>query len=298
MTAEAEQSIRIGHSPDPDDAFMFYGLAHRLLETPGLRFEHVLRDIQTLNDWALQSKLEITAISAHAYPYVQEHYALLASGASMGAVDLAHGDEAAKTDGRAQGPLLVSRERCEVGDLAGRRIAVPGTMTSAFLALRLAVGEFEYTVVPFDEIPQAVADSSADAGLLIHEGQLTFERLGLCCILDLGRWWFERTGLPLPLGCNVIRRNLGGEMMTRLGDILRQSIEYSLTHRSEALQYALKYGRDLDAQLADRFVGMYVNDFTLDYGPMGRDALAEFFKQAHQAGLTPEVAELEFVGSA
>ncbi len=277
---------------------MFYGLAHELLSTPGLRFEHVLRDIQRLNDWALEGKLEITAISAHAYPYVQEHYALLSSGASMGAVDLAHGDEAARTDGRAQGPLLVAREQCTLGDLAGRRIAVPGKMTSAFLTLRLALGAFEYTVVPFDEIPQAVAGGEADAGLLIHEGQLTFEQMGLHCILDLGRWWFERTGLPLPLGCNVIRRDLGEEMMTRLGQILRDSIEFSLTHRDEALQYALQYGRDLDTALADRFVAMYVNDFTLDYGQTGRDALGAFFREAHQAGLTPEVADLTFVGPA
>jgi len=299
--------IRLGHSPDPDDAFMFYGLATGAIDTGRYRFEHILEDIQTLNDRARAGELEVTAISVHAYPYVADRYAILSSGASMGGVDLARyvPDDGfvmpafAKpqtTDAtHAQGPLVVARDPLAIADLAGRTVAIPGTLTSAFLTLQLAAGRFNCEVLPFDEIPQAVAEGRFDAGLIIHEGQLTYSRLGLVCVSDLGRWWFEETSLPLPLGCNVIRRDLGPDAMAEISTLLRTSIVYSLEHRREAVRYALQFGRDLDETLADTFVGMYVNEWTVSYGPQGRRAIRELLGRGEQAGLIRQAVEPEFV---
>ena len=326
----AKKLIRLGHSPDPDDAFMFYGLAKGYVDSGNFEFEHILHDIQTLNDWARQGKLEVTAISVHAYAYVQDKYAILSSGASMGATDLAvylaedaglcqdqscvdveaagrvknpSGlitqrpplPDTSRTTRRAQGPLVVTRENLSLKDLASTKIAVPGTMTSAFLALRLAIGQFDYMVTMFDEIPQAVLTGRAQAGLIIHEGQLTYRQSGLHCLLDLGRWWFERTHLPLPLGCNVIRRDLGVPAMTHISKILKESIKYGLNHRADAVQYALQFGRGLDTLLADEFVGMYVNDWSIDYGPRGRQAIQVLLSQGYEAGLIPQVQQLQFI---
>ena len=303
----SKQQIKLGHSPDPDDAFMFYGLAQGQVDSGIFEFEHILRDIQTLNDWARSGKLEVTAISVHAYAYVQDKYAILSSGASMGATDLAAyvADDGShpqnqpladvETVPRAQGPLVVAREKISLDELSAQKIAIPGTMTSAFLALQLAIGKFDYTVMMFDEIPAAVQQGTVDAGLIIHEGQLTYAQAGLHCILDLGCWWFERTQLPLPLGCNVIRRDLGPDVMSQVSTILKTSIEYSLTNRQEAVKYALQFGRGLDMNLADEFIGMYVNDWTVDYGPKGRQAIHELLQKGHAAGLTPPVPQLDFV---
>jgi len=299
--------IQLGHSPDPDDAFMFYGLACGAVDSGPFRFEHILRDIQTLNDWARQGKLEVTAVSVHAYAYLHQQYAILFSGASMGATDLADYIDENGTVLRpersslspeelpAQGPLLVAREPYTLDEIKSKTIAIPGTMTSAFLALNLALGKFDYTVMTFDEILPAVADGRAEAGLIIHEGQLTYPQLGLHCILDLGRWWFENHNLPLPLGCNIIRRDLGCEAMFRISEILRDSIRYGLHHRQEAVEYALRFGRGLNRELADRFVGLYVNQWTLNYGPKGRNAIATFFQQAVKAGFIPHLEKLDFV---
>ena len=299
--------IRLGHSPDPDDAFMFYGLATGALDTAHYQFEHILHDIQTLNDWARQGQLEVTALSVHAYPYLADRYAILSSGASMGATDLVpylpdpHAPppfirpHTADPALKAQGPLVVARDPFTLDQLAGRTVAIPGSLTTAFLVLQLAAGRVDYQVMPFDEIPDAVAQGRCDAGVIIHEGQLTYDRLGLHCVADLGRWWFERTGLVLPLGCNVIRRDLGQKAITQIGNILRRSILFSLEHRYEAVDYALQFARDLDHHLADTFVGMYVNEWTVDYGPIGRQALRELLQQAHQAHLIPNLPEPEFV---
>jgi 1,4-dihydroxy-6-naphthoate synthase len=290
-----EVVLRLGHSPDPDDAFMFYALAKGLIPTGPWRFEHVLQDIQTLNARARRGELEITAISIHAYPYVADRYALTSCGASMG-------------DG--YGPMVVAPRPLGLDDLAGRLIAIPGELTSAFLALQLAMGRgrpaaeasggaaFRYVVVPFDQILQYVRDGQADAGLIIHEGQLTYAQLGLHLVVDLGAWWKERTGLPLPLGGNCIRKDLGPAAMQEVTDILKRSIQYSLDHRDEAVQYALAFGRDLDRPLADRFVGMYVNQWTLDYGQRGREAIRLFLARGAEAGLVPPVESLEFVTAA
>ncbi|HSW44989.1 MAG TPA: MqnA/MqnD/SBP family protein [Phycisphaerae bacterium] len=276
------QTLLLGHSPDPDDAFMFYGLAEGLVDPGRWRFEHVLQDIQTLNERALRGELHITAISIHAYPYVVDKYALLSSGASMG-------------DG--YGPMVVAREPMIWRDLRGRRIAVPGTMTSAFLALNLLLGKgnFEHEVVMFDRILEHVAAGKADAGLIIHEGQLTYQNHKLYCVVDLGLWWQRQTGLPLPLGGNVIRRDLGIEAMREISGILRRSIRYSLDHRAEAVAHALAYARDMGTELADKFVGMYVNHYTLDYGPDGREAVREFLACGIQADLIPDPGQIEFV---
>src|SRR4051812_17032395 len=259
-----EQLLRLGHSPDPDDAFMFYGLAKELLPTGRYRFEHVLQDIQTLNQRAMKGELEITAISIHAYPYVADKYALTSCGSSMG-------------DG--YGPMVVARQPMTIGDLRGKKIAIPGKLTTAFLTLQLCLGRgsefadpkseisnFKFEVVPFDQILAHVRAGKSDAGLIIHEGQLTFEQHKLHLIVDLGKWWHEKTGLPLPLGGNCIRKDLGRDVMQEVTDILKGSIQYSLDHRAPAVEYALKFGRDLDRNLADKFVGMYVNHWTLDYG--------------------------------
>jgi 1,4-dihydroxy-6-naphthoate synthase len=274
---------RVGHSPDPDDAFMFYGIAAGKVDTRGFRIEQVLEDIESLNRRALARELEVSAVSIHAYAHLSRDYALMACGASMG-------------DG--YGPMVVAREAMAPGALAGRTIAVPGTLTSAFLALRLFLGrDFPHRVVPFDRILDVVAEGGADAGLVIHEGQLTYGRQGLHRILDLGVWWGERTGgLPLPLGGNAVRRDLGPTAMGDLTAVLRDSIEYGLTHREEALAYALDFGRGLDGALADRFVGMYVNDLTRDYGERGRRAIRRFLREGHEAGVVPDPGEVEFVG--
>jgi 1,4-dihydroxy-6-naphthoate synthase len=273
--------ITVGHSPDPDDAFMFFALAHEKVPTGDLTFRHELQDIETLNRRALRGELEVTAISIHAYAFLLDKYALLPSGCSMG---------------DRYGPMVVAKKPLTVGDLAGLHIAVPGTMTTAFLTLRLLLpGGFRHTVVPFDQILDAVATDKFDAGLIIHEGQLTFHNQGLKLVADLGLWWQEKTGLPLPLGGNVVRRDLGATVMRDISRLLKESIRYGLAHRQDALAYALRYARDMDSALADRFVGMYVNDWTLDYGPRGRAAVARLLDEGYRAGIIPNPVAVEFV---
>ena len=278
-------TFTLGHSPDPDDAFMFYGLAKELIPSPGYRFEHILQDIQTLNERATRGELDISAISIHAYAYVSDKYALLPSGASMG-------------DG--YGPMLVARQKFGRAELAGKKIAVPGTMTSAFLALQLWIGkvasELNYIVVPFDQIFQAVKTGQAEVGLIIHEGQLTYQNEGLVVCEDLGVWWGrENDGLPLPLGGNVIHKRHAPAVRKAVSDILTASIQFSLDHRAEAVQHALQYARDMGRDLADQFVGMYVNHWTLDYGDQGRESIRRFLGRAFDAGIIPHRQELEFV---
>jgi len=281
---EATKLLRLGHSPDPDDAFMFYALAKGLIPTGPYRFEHILQDIQTLNRRARSAELEITAISIHAYPYVADRYALTSCGSSMG-------------DG--YGPMVITRDPASLQSLRGKTIAIPGELTTAFLSLQLCLGKageaFQYHVVEFDQIPAHVRDGKADAGLIIHEGQLTFGQLGLHLVVDLGAWWLQTTGLPLPLGGNCIRKDLGQPAMQEVTDIIKQSIQYSLDHRAEAVQYALQFGRDLDHKLADQFVGMYVNQWTLDYGPRGREAIDLLLRRGAEAGLVPNVGAVEYV---
>lgn len=279
----SDQLIRLGHSPDPDDAFMFYALAGEpKIPTQGFRFEHLLRDIETLNQWATEGRLEVTAMSVHAYAYVADRYRLLPHGASMG---------------EKYGPIVVAREPMDVADLQGKRIAVPGLWTSAFLELQLLIGKIADPVVtPFDEIFDAVNEGRADAGLVIHEGQLTYEDNGFELVVDLGVWWHELTGgLPLPLGANAVRRDLGEETMVRLSRVLHDSIEYGLAHRRPALDYAGKWGRGLNDDLTDRFVEMYVNDRTLDYGDDGREAVAELLRRAADADLIPASVPVDWV---
>src|SRR5205085_825416 len=274
--------ITVGHSPDPDDAFMFYALAHDKLDTGNLQFRHELQDIETLNRRALRGELEVTAISIHAYAFLLDKYALLPTGCSMG-------DK--------YGPMVVAKKPMTVGDLKGARIAVPGTLTTAFLGLRLLLPQgFTHTVVPFDKIIAVVAAGEYDAGLIIHEGQLTFRNQGLHLIVDLGVWWQEKTGLPLPLGGNAVRRDLGPETIREVSRLLKESIRYGLEHRQDALAYALRYARDMDMSLADRFVGMYVNDWTLDYGPRGRAAVQRLLEEGHRAGIIPSPVAVELVG--
>ena len=272
--------ITLGHSPDSDDAFMFYSLAHHKIDEEGYEFEHILKDIETLNRWALEGKLHVTAISVHGYPYVADKYAILTHGASMG-------DD--------YGPMIVAREELTREQLQGLKIAIPGTMTSAFLALRLWLGDFEYEVVPFNEIMEAVHEGKFDAGLLIHEGQLTYGSLGLKMLVDLGVWWKGETGLPLPLGVNVIRRDLGEERMRQLSHILHGSIAHGLSHREEALDYALGFARGMERSTADTFVGMYVNDWTLDMGDAGKQAIRLFLQRGHEAGIIKELPPVDFV---
>jgi 1,4-dihydroxy-6-naphthoate synthase len=275
--------IRLGHSPDPDDAFMFWGLAKGLVDPGPFEFEHVLRDIQTLNEWALDGKLEVTAISLHSYPFVQDRYVILPHGASMGA---------------GYGPIVVAREPVPWESLADVEIAVPGRMTTAFLVLRLCLGrDFPHREVQFDRIIEEVELGEVDAGLLIHEGQLTYEQHGLVKVVDLGEWWLLETGLPLPLGINVARRDLGDDNLSLLSAILRGSIEAGLHDRGRALEYALAYGRGLDTALADRFVGMYVNELTQDYGEEGREAVRELLRRGESIGAFPEPVRIEFVGA-
>jgi 1,4-dihydroxy-6-naphthoate synthase len=274
--------IRIGHSPDPDDAFMYYAIATGKVDTGGYVVEQVLEDIESLNRRALAGELEVTAISIHAYAHLADRYALMACGASMG-------------DG--YGPIVVAREPLAGSDLARKTIAIPGTLTSAFLALRLYLGDaFPYVVVPFDRILEVVAAGGADAGLIIHEGQLTYAAQGLLKVVDLGAWWGERTGgLPLPLGGNAVRRDLGAEAMRALTKMYRDSIAFGLDNRAEALGYAKAFGRGLDDGLNDRFVGMYVNDLTLDYGERGRRSIQRFLDEGTAAGIVPPIGPVTFV---
>ncbi len=281
-----KQLIRVGHSPDPDDAFMFYALANGRLDTGDYEFTHELVDIETLNRRAFEAKLELTAVSIHAYAYLHDKYVLCTCGASMG-------------DG--YGPMVVARESLTIDALRDRRIAVPGKLTSAYLALRLCLrADFPCVEVPFDQIIPAVAAGQyngqpIEAGLIIHEGQLTYGEQNLQLIVDLGAWWRERTGLPLPLGANAVRKNLGTETVREVQRLLKASIEYGLAHREAALKYAQRYGRDLNDQQADQFVGMYVNDWTLAFGSRGRQAVAEFLAEGHKAGVLPELVVPEFV---
>ena len=275
--------IHVAHSPDSDDAFMFYALAEGLVETDGITYVHELQDIETLNQRAMRAELEVTAVSIHAYASLTDRYALLTSGASMG---------------DRYGPRLVSRTPATRADMRGKRIAIPGPLTSAYLALRLYEPDFEPVFTPFDKIEDAVVDGDVDFGLLIHEGQLTFGERGLHLVADMGEWWFQETGLPLPLGGNVIRKDLGLPLMQMISRHLRDSIAYGLQHRQKALDHAMRFARGLDRAKADTFVGMYVNDWTLDYGDRGRSAIREFLGRGVAAGFIPKTVTVEFVEDA
>ncbi|MCY3739534.1 MAG: ABC transporter substrate-binding protein [Candidatus Poribacteria bacterium] len=272
------EKVRIGHSPDSDDAFMFYALAKGLIPTDPFEIVHVIEDIETLNQRALAAELEVTAISVHAYAYVAKDYALMPCGASIG---------------DRYGPLVVSKT--PIDTLEGKRIAIPGEMTTAYLTLSLFQPNFEAETRPFDQILDAVQKDEVDAGLIIHEGQLTYAREGLHKVIDLGEWWYEETGLPLPLGANVIRRNLGSEKIHQITSLLKQSIQYSLEHRARGLEYAMTYARDMETALADKFVGMYVNDYTLDYGEKGRAGVRELLHRGNTAGIIPHRVDADFV---
>ncbi len=274
------RTITVAHSPDSDDAFMFYGLATNKLETDGLKFEHTLKDIQSLNEDAKNGVYDVTAISFHAYAYISDKYALLPHGASIG-------DK--------YGPILVSKEQYKPEDIPNLKIAVPGELTSAFLALKIFNQDFEYVVVPFDEIIDAVKNGKADAGLLIHEGQLFYKQEGLNKVLDLGEWWFEQTGLPLPMGGNAIKRDLGEDLMRRVSKVLHQSVMYSMENREDALSYAMQFARDMPPELADRFVAMWVNDMTLDYGERGREGVKRLLQEGFEKGIIKTQTEVDFV---
>jgi 1,4-dihydroxy-6-naphthoate synthase len=274
------RTISVAHSPDSDDAFMFYGLATNKIDTGDLRFTHVLEDIQTLNEKAMHGVYDVTAVSFHAYAYIADKYALLPHGASIG-------DK--------YGPIVVAREKMSPAEIANARIAVPGELTSAFLALRIFNRDFRYEVVPFDKIIDAVKNGRCDAGLLIHEGQLYYHDLGLVKVLDLGEWWHEQTGLPLPMGGNAIRRELGAELMKKVSHYLHKSIKYSLDNRENALAYAMQFARDMDTDTADRFVAMWVNDLTLDYGARGREGVRRLLAEGYERGIIPHQPEIEFV---
>jgi len=281
-TLSQPREIAVAHSPDSDDAFMFYGLATNKVRVPGLKFTHTLCDIETLNQKAMEGKglYDVTAISFHAYPYVQKNYALLPSGGSMG---------------EGYGPMVVAKHPYTHEEIKSKRIAVPGALTTAYLVLSLFAPGIETEIVPFDQIIPQVIEGKYDAGLIIHEGQLSYSKSGLQRVVDLGRWWYEETRLPLPLGGNVIRRSLGPELISSISTTLRESIQYALDHREEALAYALQFARDLDSQLADKFVGMYVNERTLDYGQDGREAVRRLLELGHKAGIIPHEARVEFV---
>jgi 1,4-dihydroxy-6-naphthoate synthase len=291
MAATVTETFTLGHSPDPDDAFMFYAMAANKIDLRGYRFKHQLEDIQTLNERAMRGELHISAVSIHAYAYISDKYLLLPCGASMG-------------DG--YGPLVIEKhrtpnaERRKSNDEERERlrncvIAVPGTMTSAFLALKLYLGEFNHVVVPFDQIFEAVRSGRADAGLIIHEGQLTYAQSRFAKLVDLGEWWKNRTGLPLPLGGNVLRRDIPLEIQSELSAILRQSIEFGLAHRAEALQHSMPYARDMSSDLASKFIGMYVNEFTRDYGEVGREAIRRFLGEAREHGYVDREVSIDFV---
>ena len=274
------RTICIGHSPDPDDAFMFYALTQGKLDTGGLSFRYVIRDIESLNHMAVEGELEVTALSVHAYGYAMDKYALLPCGGSFG-------DRC--------GPIVVASRPMDVGELADLRIAVPGTMTSAYLLLKLLLMHFKFEVLPFDRIMEAVKSGEVDAGLLIHEGQITYQRAGLHKIVDLGQWWHADTALPVPLGVNAVRKDLGKQLMRKLSQLLAQSIDYAQTHRDEAVAYAMQYGRGMDATTTERFVSMYVNPWTLSMGERGREAIARLLTRGYHAALLPRPVHLEFV---
>jgi len=281
LTAVGVREITIAHSPDSDDAFMFYGLATSKVQVPGLRFTHTLSDIQTLNQKAIEGDgvYDVTAISFHAYPYLQKKYALMTCGGSVG---------------EGYGPMIVAPRAYSLNEITKKKIAIPGELTTAYLALKLFAPEIETEVVPFDQIIPSVLDGKYEAGLIIHEGQLTYDRAGLHRIIDLGKWWSQTTGLPLPLGGNAIRRSLGPELISNVSTALRESIQYALDHRDEALAYAMQFARDLDPQLADRFVGMYVNERTLDYGEDGKEAIRRLLDMGHRAGIILVEPRVEF----
>ena len=274
------REITVAHSPDSDDAFMFYGLATNKVRVPGLRFTHTLCDIETLNRDAQRGVYDVTAISFHAYPYIQNTYALMSCGGSVG-------------DG--YGPMLVSTRPFTPAEVKRKRVAVPGKLTTAYLALKLFAPVIEVEVVPFDQIIPQIVGGKYEVGLIIHEGQLTYDKSGLHRVVDLGKWWQKVTGLPLPLGGNAIRRSLGPETMASVTQALRDSIQYAIDHREEALSYAMQFARDLDSQLADKFVGMYVNARTLDYGDDGREAVRRLLDMGHKAGIIPHAPRLEWV---
>jgi 1,4-dihydroxy-6-naphthoate synthase len=279
IAATQTRTITVAHSPDSDDAFMFYGLATNKVRVPGLRFEHTLCDIETLNQKAQQGVYDLTAISFHAYPYIQDSYVLLSSGGSVG---------------EGYGPMIVAPRAISLADLKQVRIAVPGTLTTAYLALKLCAPEAHFEVVPFDQIIPQVLEGKYEAGLIIHEGQLTYSKSGLYRVLDLGKWWRDQHGLPLPLGGNAIRRELGHDLIVRVASALRESIQYALDHRAEALEYAMQFARDLDTSSADKFVGMYVNARTLDYGSDGREAVRLLLDLGYRQGIIPHQPRVEF----
>ena len=281
MVSPSQVEITIAHSPDSDDAFMFYALATHKVRAPGLRFTHTLCDIETLNQKAREGVYDVTAISFHAYPYIQDKYALMSCGGSLG---------------EGYGPMIVSPRPFSESEVKAKRIAVPGMLTTAYLALNLFAPGIQTEVVPFDQIIAQVLDGKYEAGLIIHEGQLTYDKSGLHRIVDLGRWWQKVTGLPLPLGGNVIRRALGPQLMATVTQALRESIQYALDHREEALAYAMQFARDLDSPTADKFVGMYVNERTLDYGPDGREAVRRLLDMGHKAGIIGPEAQMDWVG--
>ena len=274
------REITIAHSPDSDDAFMFYGLATNKVRVAGLKFTHALRDIETLNRNAIEGVYDVTAISFHAYPYLQDTYTLMSCGGSVG---------------EQYGPMIVALRSIQLDELKNRKVAVPGTLTTAYLAMKLFSPGIKTEVVPFDQIIPQVVAGKYEAGLIIHEGQLTYESSGLYKILDLGKWWYDETGLPLPLGGNAIRRSLGKELIGTVTQALRDSIQYGLDHRDEALAYAMQFARDLDPQKADRFVGMYVNERTLDYGTDGKEAIVRLLQKGYEAGIIPNQPRVEFV---
>jgi 1,4-dihydroxy-6-naphthoate synthase len=282
LTAVSTREITIAHSPDSDDAFMFYGLATNKVQVPGLRFTHTLCDIQSLNQKAMEGDgaYDVTAISFHAYPYLQKTYALMTCGGSVG---------------EGYGPMIVAPRAFSENEIKQKKIAVPGKLTTAYLALKLFAPEIETEVVPFDQIIPQVLEGKYEAGLIIHEGQLTYDRSGLYRVIDLGKWWLQTTGLPLPLGGNAIRRSLGPELISSVSNALRDSIQYALDHREQALQYAMQFARDLDPRLADRFVGMYVNERTLDYGPDGKEAIRRLLETGYREGIISVAPQVEFV---
>lgn len=277
---EAVQTLQLGHSPDPDDAFMFYAMVTGKIPSDGIVFHHVLKDIETLNQWAMEGKLEITAVSVHAFAYLSDKYAILRAGASMG-------------DG--YGPMIVAKKKMTPAELVGKKIGIPGKLTSAYLAIQLYLERFEPIFIPFDQLMDAVLEGKVDAALLIHEGQLTHGGKGLIKIVDLGEWWKDETGLPLPLGINVVRRDLGMERMKKISEVLSESIDWGLKHRPEALQYALEYGRGISPEVGDKFVGMYVSDLTVDLGERGRAGIREFYRRAAERKLIPQAPAIEFI---
>jgi 1,4-dihydroxy-6-naphthoate synthase len=277
-----KRTIKVGHSPDSDDAFMFYALTHEKLDTAGLHFVHQLEDIETLNRRALRGELEVSAVSIHAFAHLADRYALLSSGCSMG---------------DRYGPTLISKHPRRLDEMRACSIAIPGKLTTAALALQLCLGpDVRSVIMPFDQILPAVVEGKVDAGVIIHEGQLYYAEHGVHKVVDLGQWWHDETGLPLPLGGNVVRKDLGEPIVLQIARLVKESIQYALDHRDEALAYALRYARGLDPALADRFVGMYVNEWTLDYGPRGREAVRTLLKRAWEAGAIPQPVDVEFAG--